>query len=113
MKIALDLEVAGVRIDEPNDVEALSVVIDAPSDANPARDAHRLGDVIERLDAGVLRGDGTLAVNFEMVRFLAAGQVDEGWDDRLVALMASARGRGELDDEGRLRVPVIWPSAAK
>jgi hypothetical protein len=113
MKIALDLEVAGVRLDRPDDVESLSVVIEAPSDATHARDAHRLGDVIERLDAGVLRHDGTVSVNIEMVRFLAAGQVDEGWDDRLVALMASARGRGELDDKGRLVIPVIWPSSAK
>jgi len=113
MKIELDLDVAGVRIDQPDDLESLSIVVGAPDDANPARDAHRLGDVIERLDAGSLRGDGMVAINFEMVRFLAAGQVDDGWDSEVEALMALAHGRGDLDGEGRLVVPVIWPSSAK
>ena len=107
----LDLESIVVRLVEPSDLTTFDVVIDAPADATPATQGHRLGDVVAARHLGTVGEDGAVWVDPAILQFLSAGAVDEGWDEALAVMIRQATTRGWVDESGWIRAHVVWPTS--
>lgn len=61
----------------------------------------RLAAVLAEHDAGVPLPDGAhVMIPVATLRRLAAGRVPEGWDDEFDGMLAHARSKGWLSEEG-------------
>ena len=112
MELVIELERVEVALADPDDCGRLALRILGPPGAAPATHLHRLGDVLGGLGLGRLREDGDALVALEALRFWAAGQVDDGWEDRFDAMCEYAASRGWVDPlDGALQAHVVWPGA--
>ena len=111
MELHLDLDSLVVRLVDPGVLTSFSVVVDAPVGATSASHAHRLADVVTHRHVGVAEETGEVAVDQAIVRFLAAGEVGDGWEVDFDEMLARAGAEGWLDGDGRIRGPVVWPRA--
>ena len=109
MELHVDLDSLVVRLLDPEVLTEFSVVVDAPPGATPASHGHRLGDVVAHRHVGAVEASGEVAVDQGIIRFLAAGEVGDGWEVAFDEMLAVARAEGWLDVEGRIRGHVVWP----
>lgn len=112
----MDLERVTVVLSAPEDVDRLTVRVASTRGTAPATpaDVHRLADVLEAAHVGRLDGPDDAFVAPEAVRFHAAGQVDDGWDDRFLRLCERAGGAGGVDPpDGFVRAKVVWPANSR
>ncbi len=107
MELCIDLDAITLRLVHVDDLSSLEVVVVNPPDATKEHSSHRLGDVISARRIGTLNPDGTVAVSAEVLRFLAAGEVDETWEEGLVTLLEGLRS-----PEGDRGAAVRWPQRA-
>ncbi|MHB1584593.1 MAG: hypothetical protein ACYCU7_11185 [Acidimicrobiales bacterium] len=112
MELVVDLEKVTVVLAGPADTERFSVRVAAPPTASPevAADVHRLGDVLVAAGVGRLGPSGDAYVRPDAVRFHAAGQVDDGWDDQFESMCRYAEEKGWVDADGAVQAHVEWPS---
>lgn len=113
MELVVDLTAVTVVLADAEDLHRLAVRVREPRTASPdvIEDVHRLTDVLVAAHAGRAGPDGDVLVDPAALRFHAAGQVGEGWDERFAAMLDFAATRGWLDDEGFLHAHVVWPDA--
>lgn len=111
MQLVLELDDVTVHLGAPDDTGRLSVVVSGPPGATAASHGHRLGDVLVGLRLGRPGPDGDALLNPEALRFLAAGQVGEDWEERFGAMAAYAASQGWVGDDGALQAHVVWPPA--
>lgn len=112
MELVVDLERVTVTLADPGDTRHFAVRVGAPATASPGveADLHRLGDVLVAAGVGRLGETGDAFVRPDAVRFHAAGQVDEGWDEQFEAMCRFAADRGWVDEvDGGIRAHVEWP----
>ena len=107
MELHIDLDAITLRLVDLNDLSTLEVVIVNPPDATPHHSSHRLGDIVSARRIGALNPDGTVTVSLEVLRFLAAGEVDEKWEEDLQVLLGGPRS-----SEGDSGITVRWPQRA-
>lgn len=113
MELVVDLETVTVVLAGPTDTTRFCVRVGGPSTASPevAADVHRLGDVLVAAGVGRLGPTGDAFVRPDAVRFHAAGQVDDGWDERFDAMCRDAEEKGWVDPDGGIQAHVEWPSS--
>jgi hypothetical protein len=112
VQLVIELESASVTLDEPDDTKRFSVRIDGPPGATPESHLHRLGDVLVGLGLGRLTDGGDALVVRDPLRFWAAGQVADDWDQRFEAMCEYAASKGWVDPaDGALQAHVEWPPA--
>lgn len=121
MELVVELESVSVTLHEPDDTGRFSLRVIGPPGAGPATHLHRLSDVLEGLGLGRLApaaaadtdGHGQDAfITRDPLRFWAAGQVGEDWDERFDAMCEYAATKGWVDPtDGALRAHVVWPPA--
>lgn len=114
MELVVDLERVTVVLGEPEDTRRFAVRVGAPKGASPAAEAdvHRLGDVLVAANVGRLDATGDAFIRPDAVRFHAAGQVGDDWEQRFAAMCAFAAERGWLDPaDGAIQAHVEWPDA--
>jgi hypothetical protein len=109
MELLVDLDSVFIKLVDPQDLDRFQLTIEAPVGAMPATHLHRLGDVVAAQHVGVLRPDGDVSVDPALIRFLGAGQVDDGWEQGFTAMLSNAGSEGWLDEEGRIQAHVVWP----
>jgi hypothetical protein len=94
---------ATVVLAEPADCTRFHVAVRGSGDAGTLDRALRAQSV------GSVDGDGEAVIDVAAVRRLAAGSVGATWDDDLAAMLAYARSKGWLsEDGGALRAHVEW-----
>jgi len=109
MELIVDLEGIVITLKESHNLDHFSVSISEPITATPSSHAHRFADVVAARHLGVVEEHGDLAVNTEILRFLAAGEVEDAWGEKLDVMLQEAGKAGRIDPEGRLRTHVVWP----
>jgi hypothetical protein len=102
--VTVDLAVVppAVSLEEPEDCTRFDVVVRGAGDDH---DLERtlVGASVGRIEAG------DALVTVAAVRRLASGWVADGWDERFLAMLDYARGRGWLSDDGDVvRAHVEW-----
>lgn len=106
----MDLDAVVVTFGDVEDVDHVTVRVASPPTASAADEAavHRLGDVLAATNVGELEHAGSQRawVNPAAARFHAAGQVAEGWTERLDARCAESVARGGPPS---LEARVRWP----
>jgi hypothetical protein len=114
VELAVDLEKVTAVVVDPEDVETVKVRIAAPADASPCSEAtvHRLADVLVAARVGELDPDSTTTawVRPDAVRFHAAGQVGEDWDERFEAVCSAGQAR---TGRAALEAVVVWPEPVR
>lgn len=110
MELVVDLQAVRLALADPEDLGRFSVRVGVPASASAAvpDDVHRLHDVLVSAHAGRLDDDGHALIEPESLRFYAAGQVDEGWEEAFAAMVAGAAAHGWVKD-GLIRAHVTWP----
>ncbi|MEI8051667.1 MAG: hypothetical protein WCI12_09555 [Actinomycetes bacterium] len=111
MELRLDLEEIVVRLADPSETSCISVRVVEPAGATPMSHSHRLGDVVAARHIGALEAGGEVVIDPAILRFLAAGEVDESWEADLEAMIDRAATKGWIDDHGRIRAHVEWPGS--
>jgi hypothetical protein len=131
VQLVVELESVSVTLDEPDDTGRFSLRIEGPPGATPATHLHRLGDVLEGLGLGRLdakaheqahaaethtdapaHGEVDVFIARDPLRFWAAGQVADDWDQRFDAMCEYAASKGWVDPtDGALQAHVEWPPA--
>ena len=107
----IDLETLVVRLVDPSELAGISVVVDSPAGATELTHGHRLADVVAHRHVGALDESGAVAVDQSILRFLAAGEVEDGWEQSFDEAVERAAVSGALDPTGRLLALVVWPRA--
>ena len=108
----MNLEDGIVVLREPEDTGAFALLVAGPADASASSQAEHLARVLQATGVGRLASDGHAFVVPDAVRFMAAGQVDNGWDERFETMLSYAATKGWLDDDGAIQAHVVWPSGA-
>ncbi len=104
MHVTVDLAVVPpvVALGEPDDCTRFDVVVQGTGDDHDLERA-LVGASVGRTEAG------DALVTVAAVRRLASGRVGDGWDERFLAMLDYARGRGWLSDDGDVvRGHVEW-----
>jgi hypothetical protein len=111
VEIVADLQSLTVTLAGAEDTGKFAVRVAGPPDASGQRDAdvHRLGDVLAAAGVGRLGPGDHAFIRPDAVRFNAAGQVGEGWEERFAAMVDDADSRGWTADDGWIRAHVEWP----
>jgi hypothetical protein len=99
-----------VVLREPEDTGSFALRVAGPADAAPVSHGEHLARVLEATGVGRLGPDGDAYVASDALRFMAAGQVDDGWDEQFESMLAYAGTRGWLDDDGAVQAHVVWPT---
>jgi hypothetical protein len=105
MYVDVDLESdpGAVALAEPADCTRFHVAV------RGAGDAGTLDRVLRSNAAGAVDGDGEAMVRVDAVRRLAAGAVGESWEADFTAMLAYARSKGWLSEDGEaIRAHVEW-----
>lgn len=127
----MDLERLTVALTGPDDVERLTLRVRAPgaASAGSEADVHRLDDVLMAAYVGRLADARTAQVRPDALRFHAAGQTGERWEERFARLCrrlavagvtgtgapagapAAVAATGEQSEaaDGWVRAVVEWP----
>lgn len=109
----MDLEKVTAVFVDVDDLQHLTLRVAVPAEASPDSETtvHRLADVLVAASVAELDPDSaTVAwVRPDAVRFHAAGQVEEDWDERFEAACASAEAR---TGRAALQAVVVWPEPA-
>jgi hypothetical protein len=113
VELHLDLDAIVIRLVDPAETAHVTVVIDAPTTANPMTHDHRLGDVVAARHVGHLEETGDVAIDPAVIRFLAAGEVGASWERDLAAMMERAAEHGRLSPSGWIVAIVVWPSTRR
>lgn len=115
MELVVDLEKVTVVLAAPSDTERFCVRVAAPptASAEVAADVHRLGDVLVAAGVGRLGPTGDAYVRPDAVRFHAAGQVDDGWDEQFESMCRDADEKGWVDADGGIQAHVQWPTSGR
>jgi len=109
MELVVELESASMTLADPDDTKRLSVRVAGPPGAAPATHAERLGRVLSGLHFGRLGEDGDARLDRGALRFRAAGQVGDDWDDRFEGMCRYAESKGWVDPgDGALQAHVEW-----
>lgn len=111
MEVVVDLERLTVTLAGAEETGRFAVRVAGPPDASgtSAADVHRLGDVLAAAGAGRLGPDGDAFIRPDAVRFHAAGQVGEGWEERFAAMADHTAAKGWTADDGWIQAHVVWP----
>ena len=109
MELVVDLEGIVVTLKESENLDHFSVSISEPVTATQRSHAHRFADVVAARHLGVVDEHGDLALNPEILRFLAAGEVEDAWEEHFDVMLKEAGKAGRIDPKGRLRTHVKWP----
>jgi len=107
--VVVNLEDGIVVLREPKDTRSFALRIAGPADASSESHTEHLARVLEATGVGRLGPDGDAFVVADAVRFMAAGQVDEGWDEQFESMVSYAGTKGWLDDRGAIQAHVAWP----
>ncbi len=95
MIIVVDVEDGTISLDEPEVLDAFKVV------AEPAADAAAVGAALDAAGAGrVAEEPDHVWVAIVTVRLLAEDQVGDDWAERFDGVVAYARTKGWLDEDG-------------
>ncbi len=113
MELKIDLDNVLIKLVNPADFSVFRIVIGTPASARPDTQSHRLGDVVAAQHVGVLRSDGDVAVEPDVIRFMAAGQGGDGWEQGFRAMISVAEHQGWIDDRGRIQAHVVWPNGER
>ena len=108
MELVVDLERVTVAVSAFDDVDRLVLRVAGPADASAGSEAsvHRLADVLASAYAGRLVSAAHALVRPDLIRFHAAGQVDDDWERRF-----AARWEGDGPAGDGIGAPVLWPHA--
>ncbi len=111
MELVVDLERVTVVLANPADVTDLQVRVGAPdrASASAEADVHRLHDVLAAAYVGRLDAPRQAVVRADAIRFHAAGQVDDRWEERFSGLCGARAAVVEGAEGLSLRAPVRWP----
>ncbi|HMD46363.1 MAG TPA: hypothetical protein VKG43_09395 [Acidimicrobiales bacterium] len=112
MVIVVDLTNGIVTLVAPDDTDHFAVRVSAPAGATGSSSAGGLARILAATGVGRLDAGGDAFVDPEAVRFRAAGQVDDRWDDRFAAMCRFATTKGWTADDGAIRAHVEWPAGA-
>lgn len=101
MQVMVIPEVAGVELRDADDCGDFRVCIvggaDGDAGGGGAGGAAHLDDLL----GSIGRPDGDhVWVSVEVVRRMAAGRVDDGWDERFASMLEYAASKGWLDADG-------------
>jgi hypothetical protein len=108
--VVVNLDDGIVVLRAPEDTGSFALRVAGPPDAAPGTHAEHLARVLEATGVGRLGSDGDAFVVADAVRFLAAGEVDDGWNERFETMLSYAGTKGWLDDDGAIQAHVVWPS---
>lgn len=111
MELVVDLERVTVVLANAADVTDLRVEVGAPvgASASAEADVHRLHDVLVAAYVGRLDAPREAVVRADAIRFHAAGQVDDRWEERFAGLCGVRTTVVEGAEGLSLRAPVQWP----
>lgn len=111
MELVVDLERVTVVLANAADVNDLRVRVGAPvgASASAEADVHRLHDVLVAAYVGRLDAPREAVVRADAIRFHAAGQVDDGWEERFTGLCGARAAVLEGAEGLSLRALVQWP----
>lgn len=101
--VDLEGEPAEVTLAEPDDCTRFHVAVHGHGHA-PAVD-----DALQSSGTGWLDGEGSAFVRVERVRDLASGRTGPEWADRFTGMLAHARDKGWLSNDGEaIRAHLEW-----
>lgn len=108
MEFVVDLTKVTAVLVDVDDVSTHRVRVAAPPDASPVstETVHRLGDVLRATNVARLEDEDVAWIRPDAVRFHAAGQVPDDWDERFASV---CRGAKSAAGEVELRAAVVWP----
>jgi len=111
MEVVVDLQGLTVTLAGAEDTERFAVRVAGPPGASGRHgpDVHRLVDVLAAAGAGRLNPGGDAFIRPDAVRFHAAGQVGEGWEERFTAMVDFAASKGWTAEDGWIQAHVEWP----
>jgi len=112
VEIVVDLTTGIVVLADAEETDRFALAVSAPPSAGAGSSAGDLARVLEATGVGRLDASGDAFIEPEAVRFRAAGQVADGWDERFTAMLDAARSRGWLGDDGAIQAHVEWPGGA-
>ncbi len=112
VEFVVDLDKVTAVLVDVDDLSAYRVRVAAPPDASPlaTERVHRLDDVLRATNVARLEDEGEAWLRPDAVRFHAAGQVPDDWDERFDAV---CRAAATADGAVALRAVVVWPAAAE
>lgn len=112
MEFLVDLDKVTAVLVDVDDLSVYRVRVAAPLDASPhaTEQVHRLDDVLRATNVARLVDEEAAWLRPDAIRFHAAGQVPEDWEQRFDAACRAATTAG---GEVALRAEVVWPGGAR
>jgi len=109
MELVVDLEKVTAVLVDVDDLSAYRVRVAAPSDASPiaTESVHRLDDVLRATNVARLEDEEVGWLRPDAIRFHAAGQVPEDWEERFDSACRAATTAG---GDVALRAEIVWPA---